>query len=161
MANTQILEEKQQVFNVLRVFLQGSSFEFPQATRVHQPQLENIALQMHVNVAVNEIDRMQRAVSVRVSLTGAGQDGDKKFILETTYAGIFEVAGLSADAEEALLNVACPAIIYPYLRAAVSDSMLRAMLPPFFLPEINWAMLHASTKTKSPVELMPAPLLTQ
>lgn len=161
MANTPILTEQQQVFNVLRVFLQDSSFEFPRALQVHQTQPENIALQLHVNVTVNELDQTQRAVSLRVSLTGAGQGGDKKFILETTYVGVFEVAGFTPATEEDLLHITCPAILYPYLRAAVSDSLLRAMLPPFFLPEINWPMLHASTKMKSPANLVPAPLLTQ
>jgi preprotein translocase subunit SecB len=41
-----------------------------------------------------------------------------------------------------VLGMACPQIIYPYLRGNVADVVQRAGFPPVHLAEINFQMLY-------------------
>jgi preprotein translocase subunit SecB len=45
---------------------------------------------------------------------------------------------------QVILGVACPTMVYPYLRAIVSDVCTRAGFPPVLLTEVNFqAMFEA------------------
>ena len=48
--------------------------------------------------------------------------GDKTlFLVEAKQAGIFEIRNMPAEQLKPLLGIACPEIVYPYLREAISD----------------------------------------
>ena len=48
------------------------------------------------------------------------------------------------DQVQGILGVVCPQMIYPYLRAIVSDICTRAGFPPILLAEVNFqAMFEA------------------
>ena len=50
----------------------------------------------------------------------------------------------AGDQTQAILGIACPGMVYPYLRAIVSDVCTRAGFPPVLLSEINFqAMFEA------------------
>jgi len=53
-------------------------------------------------------------------------------------AGIFEIRNIPADQMQPIMGIACPQIVYPYLRANVSDLITRAGFPPVHLAEINF-----------------------
>jgi preprotein translocase subunit SecB len=41
-----------------------------------------------------------------------------------------------------IMGIACPQIVYPYLRANVSDLITRAGFPPVHLAEINFQAMY-------------------
>jgi len=43
-----------------------------------------------------------------------------------------------------IVSIACPGIVYPYLRAIVSDICTRAGFPPVTLAEINFQAMYES-----------------
>jgi preprotein translocase subunit SecB len=47
---------------------------------------------------------------------------------------------------EPLLGIACPNIIYPYLRANIADTITRAGFPPIHLTEINFEVFYHQRK---------------
>ena len=51
------------------------------------------------------------------------------FLIEAKQAGIFELRNLG-EQTQAILGIACPGMVYPYLRAIVSDVCTRAGFPP-------------------------------
>ena len=66
------------------------------------------------------------------------------FLIEAKQAGIFEIRNLPQDQLEGILAIVCPQMIYPYLRAIVSDVCTRAGFPPVVLTEVNFqAMFEA------------------
>ena len=80
------------------------------------------------------------------------------FLIECKQAGIFEVRLIPEDQLELLLGIACPNILYPYLRSNVSDMITRAGFPPFHLSEINFeAFYHQRKQTIA----QPAPTQVQ
>ena len=64
------------------------------------------------------------------------------FLVEIKQAGIFEIRNMPQDQMSAILGVACPQIVYPYLRANVADIITRAGFPPVHLAEINFQAMY-------------------
>jgi len=66
------------------------------------------------------------------------------FLIEAKQAGIFEIRNIPQDQLNQIIGIACPQIVYPYLRAIVSDVCTRAGFPPVLLAEVNFqAMFEA------------------
>jgi preprotein translocase subunit SecB len=69
------------------------------------------------------------------------------FLVEAKQAGIFEIRNIPQDQVQPIIGIACPQIVYPYLRAIVSDVCTRAGFPPVLLAEVNFqAMFEAQQK---------------
>jgi preprotein translocase subunit SecB len=78
-----------------------------------------------------------------VTVTVTTKVGDKvAFLVEAKEAGIFEIRNVPQEQMPLILNVVCPNIVYPYLRANVADVIQRAGFPPIHLAEINFEALY-------------------
>jgi preprotein translocase subunit SecB len=64
------------------------------------------------------------------------------FLVEAKQAGIFEIRNLPADQMGSIMGIACPQIVYPYLRGNVADIVNRAGFPPVHLAEINFQAMY-------------------
>jgi preprotein translocase subunit SecB len=64
------------------------------------------------------------------------------FLVECKQAGIFEIRHLPQEQMGPILGIACPQIIYPYLRANVADLITRAGFPPVHMAEINFQAMY-------------------
>jgi preprotein translocase subunit SecB len=82
-------------------------------------------------------------VCVTATVTTKVQD-KTLFLVEAKQAGIFEIRNLPDDQLQGILGIVCPQMVYPYLRAIVSDVCTRAGFPPILLTEVNFqAMFEA------------------
>jgi preprotein translocase subunit SecB len=87
---------------------------------------------------------------VSVTATVTTKVGDKTlFLVEAKQAGIFEIRNVPQDQLQGILGIVCPQMIYPYLRAIVSDVCTRAGFPPILLTEVNFqAMFEAQQQAQ-------------
>ena len=69
-------------------------------------------------------------------------DDKTLFLVEAKQAGIFEIRNIPEDQMGGVIGVACPQIIYPYLRGNVADVVTRAGFPPVHLAEINFQAMY-------------------
>ena len=51
------------------------------------------------------------------------------------------------------LGIACPGIIYPYLRAIVSDVCTRAGFPPVILSEVNFQAMYEAQQAQAQAQI--------
>jgi preprotein translocase subunit SecB len=80
---------------------------------------------------------------VAVSATVTTKIKDRTvFLVEVKQAGIFEIRNVPQEQMQAVMGIACPQIIYPYLRANVADIVTRAGFPPVHLAEINFQSMY-------------------
>jgi preprotein translocase subunit SecB len=88
---------------------------------------------------------------VSVTATVTTKVGDRTlFLVEAKQAGIFEIRNLPSEQVQGVLGVVCPQMIYPYLRAIVSDVCTRAGFPPILLAEVNFqAMFEAQQQAQA------------
>jgi len=64
------------------------------------------------------------------------------FLVEAKQAGIFEMRNIPDEQAQGIVGVVCPQMIYPYLRAIVSDVCTRAGFPPILLAEVNFQAMY-------------------
>jgi preprotein translocase subunit SecB len=64
------------------------------------------------------------------------------FLVEVKQAGIFEIRNLAQEQMGQIMGIACPQIVYPYLRGNVADLIQRGGFPPVHLSEINFQAMY-------------------
>ncbi|HVK31283.1 MAG TPA: protein-export chaperone SecB [Burkholderiaceae bacterium] len=130
------------VFNIQRMYLKDLSLEQPNAPQILLEQ-QQPAVDINLSVAVEGVSEGIFEVSVTATVTT--KVGDRTlFLIEAKQAGIFEIRDLPPEQMQAILGIACPGMVYPYLRAIVSDVCTRAGFPPVLLSEVNFqAMFEA------------------
>ena len=128
------------VFAIQRMYLKDLSLEIP-----HAPQIFLETKQPTVEVGL-DVTGQQVADGIyesTVTVTVTTKVGDKvAFLVEAKEAGIFEIRNVPQEQMPLILNVVCPNIVYPYLRANVADVIQRAGFPPIHLAEINFEALY-------------------
>ncbi len=124
------------VFQIQRVYLKESSLEQPNSPGIllvqEQPTVD-------IQLGVNAEPVADGIFEVSVTATVQTKIKDKTvFLVEAKQAGIFEIRNLAPDQMSQVMGIACPQIVYPYLRGNVADLIQRAGFPPVHLSEINF-----------------------
>jgi preprotein translocase subunit SecB len=130
------------VFQIQRMYLKDLSLEQPNSPQI---LLEQTQPQVEINLGMGAEQVSDGIVEVTVTATVTTKVGEKVlFLVEAKQAGIFEIRNVPADQMQGIVGVVCPQMIYPYLRAIVSDVCTRAGFPPILLTEVNFqAMFEA------------------
>jgi preprotein translocase subunit SecB len=130
------------VFQIQRMYLKDLSLEQPNAPHI---LLEQQQPQVDINLTLSAENVTDGIFEVCVTATVNTKVGDKTlFLVEAKQAGIFEIRNVPQDQVEGILGIVCPQMVYPYLRAIVSDVCTRAGFPPVLLTEVNFqAMFEA------------------
>ncbi len=128
------------VFQIQRIYLKELSLEQPNSPAI---LLEQAQPQVDIQLAVGSEQVADGLYEASVTVTVHTKIGDKTvFLVEAKQAGIFEIRNLPADQMGPVLGMACPQIVYPYLRGNVADAVQRAGFPPVHLAEINFQALY-------------------
>ena len=69
--------------------------------------------------------------------------------------GIFEIRNLPEDQMGPILGIACPQIVYPYLRGNVADVIQRGGFPPVHLAEINFQAMYEQQQAQAAGQAAP------
>ncbi len=130
------------VFQIQRMYLKDLSLEQPNSPQI---LLQQVQPQVDINLAIAAEPVADGVYEVAVTATVTTKVADKTlFLIEAKQAGIFEIRNLPEDQLQAIIGIACPGMVYPYLRAVVSDVCTRAGFPPVILSEVNFqAMFEA------------------
>jgi preprotein translocase subunit SecB len=128
------------VFQIQRVYLKDISLEQPNSPEIllnqEQPAVD-------IQLGVDALPITDGLYEVSVTATVHTKIGDKTvFMVEAKQAGIFEIRNMPPEQLNAVLGIACPQIVYPYLRGNVADVITRAGFPPVHLAEINFQAMY-------------------
>jgi preprotein translocase subunit SecB len=135
-------------FNIQRMYLKDLSLEQPNAPQI---LLEQTQPQVDINLTLAAAPVQDGIFEVTVTATVNTKVGEKTlFLVEAKQAGIFEIRNVPQEQLEGILGIVCPQMIYPYLRAIVSDVCTRAGFPPVMLTEVNFqAMFEAQQQARA------------
>ena len=130
------------VFQIQRMYLKDLSLEQPNSPQL---LLDQTQPKVDINLGMSAEPVADGIVEVCVTATVTTKVGDKTlFLVEAKQAGIFEMRNIPDDQAQGIVSIVCPQMIYPYLRAIVSDVCTRAGFPPILLTEVNFqAMFEA------------------
>ena len=133
-------QPQQATFQIEKVYMKDASLEIPHAPEVFmqaaQPQLE-------VRLDTGSTPVSEGYYEATVSATVTAKMGERTmFLCEAVQAGIFQVRNVPAEDLNPLLGVACPTILFPYLREAISDLITRGGFPPVLLAPVSFEALY-------------------
>ena len=129
-------------FSIQRIYLKDLSLELPNAPAIlleqGQPQVD-VQLNLHAEPVVDGL------YEVSVTATVTAKVNDKVlFLVEAKQAGLFEIKNVPQEQMQPIIAIACPQIVYPYLRATVADTLNRTGFPPVHLTEVNFQAMYES-----------------
>ncbi|MEQ1602297.1 MAG: protein-export chaperone SecB [Methylophilaceae bacterium] len=134
-------QEQQPGFGIEKVYVKDASLEIPNAPQVFTwrdaPQI-NIEL----NSAAQKVDEAIFDVTLTVTVTSKVGE-NTAFLVQVAQAGIFQLRNIPESDLGMILGIACPNILFPYAREAVSDLVVRAGFPPVILSPVNFEALYA------------------
>lgn len=128
------------VFQIQRVYMKEASLEQPNSPAILLEQ-EQPSVDIQLGVEAQQAAEGMFEVSVTATVTTKIKERTV-FLAEVKQAGIFEIRNLPADQMQAVMGIACPQIVYPYLRGNVADIITRAGFPPVHLAEINFQAMY-------------------
>ena len=147
------------VFQIQRVYLKDLSLEQPNSPGI---LLEQEQPTVDIQLGVDAQPVADGVFEVTVSATVQTKIGDKTvFLVEAKQAGIFEIRNLPEEQMGPILGIACPQIVYPYLRGNVADVVQRAGFPPVHLAEINFQAMYEQQQQALAAGQVAAPTLAQ
>lgn len=141
------------VFQIQRVYLKDMSLEQPNSPQILLNQEQpGVDIQLGVEAAP-VADGM---FEVCVTATVHTKIEDKTvFMVEAKQAGIFEIRNMQPEQMSSILGIACPQIVYPYLRSNVADVIQRGGFPPVHMAEINFQLMYEQQQQQAGAEATP------
>lgn len=141
------MADENPIFQIQRMYLKDLSLEQPNSPQI---LLEQQQPQVDINLAMGAENVADGVFEVTVTATVTTKVADKVlFLVEAKQAGIFEIRNVPQDQLNGIIGIVCPQMIYPYLRAIVSDICTRAGFPPIMLTEVNFqAMFEAQQQAE-------------
>lgn len=104
----------------------------------------------HVNfdVSAESIDDTKTEVTLRI--TAGVKNGEKTiYLLELSYVGLFMLSGLAPEMREDILMTECPRLLFPFVRAIVTNITQDSGFPPLYLaPAVDFGMMWQQKKSQ-------------
>ncbi len=135
------------VFQIQRMYLKDLSLEQPNSPQILLEQSQP-AVDIQLGLGAEAIADGIYEVAVTATVTTKVND-KVLFLVEAKQAGIFEIRNIPAEQLDQIIGIACPGIVYPDLRAIVSDVCTRAGFPPVMLAEVNFQAMYEAQRAQA------------
>ncbi len=136
----EVANTSEAIFQIQRMYLKDMSLEQPNSPQI---LLEADGPSVDINIGIEQAQIGEAVFEVCVTGTVTAKVKDKVlFLVECKQAGIFEVRNFPDEQLAPILGVNCPQMIYPYVRAHITDIITRAGFPPVLLNEINFQAIY-------------------
>ena len=143
-------QNNQPVFSIEKVYVKDLSLEIPNAPGIF---LERDAPQVDIQLHHSSTGVEDGIYETTLTVTVTAKLKDKTmFLVEVAQAGIFVARNIPAQELEQVLGIACPNILFPYVREVISDTVVRAGFPPVILSPVNFEAIYASQRQQAPAQ---------
>jgi preprotein translocase subunit SecB len=140
MSDTAAPQQPAATFQIEKVYVKDVSLEIPNAPQVFMQQAQP---QLEVQIDSGATPFADGYYEATVTATVTAKTGERTlFLAEVVQAGIFQLRNIPADDLKPLLGIACPTVLFPYLREAVSDLVIRGGFPPVLLAPVSFEAIY-------------------
>ena len=151
-------QNNQPVFSIEKIYVKDLSLEIPNAPGIFlEREAPQVDIQLHHNSTGVEDGVYQCTLTVTVT---AKVKDKTMFLVEAAQAGIFVARNIPAAELEAVLAIACPNILFPYVREVISDVVTRAGFPPVLLAPVNFEAIYQAQRDPQPAQQGGVQLIT-
>jgi preprotein translocase subunit SecB len=125
---------------VHKIYVKDVSFEAPGSPQVFTEQWSP---QVDVQLSNQSQVLNDELYEVVLGVTSTVRSGEKTvYLAEVRQAGIFFIKGFEQQHLGIILGTACPNILFPFAREAISDLVTRGGFPQLLLAPVNFDMLY-------------------
>ena len=136
--------QNQPVFAIEKIYVKDLSLEIPNAPQAFlEREAPTVDIQLHHNSVGVDEGIYQTTLTVTVT---AKVKEKTLFLAEAAQAGIFILRNIPATDIDAVLGIACPNILFPYVREVISDIVTRAGFPPVVLNPVNFEAIFQAQR---------------
>jgi preprotein translocase subunit SecB len=128
--------------SILAQYTKDLSVENPSAPQVFSWQVQP-GLDVQFNIAVNTAAEDVHEVTLKIEVSARSENG-VHFVVDLSYAGLFGLRNLPAEALQPFLLVEAPRMLFPFARQIVSEAIANAGFPPLLLDPIDFASAYMS-----------------
>ena len=128
------------VVGLLTQYVKDLSFENPRAPAVLQNQ-QGPEINVQFDIAANQVGEDAHEVALKIEVR-AETTGEVTFLVDLTYAGLFGVRNVPADALQPFLLGEAPRLLFPFARRVVADTIRDGGFPPLLLEPIDFNTLY-------------------
>jgi preprotein translocase subunit SecB len=134
------------------------SLEIPNAPQIFlEREAPQVDIQLHHQSSKVDEGVYQTVLTVTVT---AKVKEKTLFLVEAGQAGIFTIRNIPDVDMGPILGIACPNILYPYVREVVSDIVMRAGFPPVLLTPVNFeALFQAQQQAQAEQQKEASPII--
>jgi preprotein translocase subunit SecB len=127
--------------SIVTQYIKDMSFENPRAPQAAPQGAGRPEIQIKVDVTAKAMgeDRYEIALQLNVDAKAAGE---AIFIMELTYAGVFQLANIPKESLQALVMIECPRLLFPFARRIVADATRDGGFPPLMIDPIDFVALY-------------------
>lgn len=138
---------QQPVFTIEKLYVKDMSLEIPNAPRIFlERETPEVNIQLHTKG--ERIDEGMYEVLLTITVTAKVKE-KTMFLVEVQQAGVFQIRHVPEAEMDPVLGIACPNILFPYLREAVSDIVTRAGFHAVILNPVNFEALYYQGKQQA------------
>jgi len=133
---------QQNTFDIRKIYVKDISVESPNAPGIFlkDPTAPEVGVDASIRASKLEQDDFYEVV---LGMTITSKMGEETaFLVEVQQAGVFHIVGLPESDLPLALEIACPNILLPFAREAVSDLVGKAGFPQLLLSPINFEGLY-------------------
>jgi preprotein translocase subunit SecB len=128
-------------FRIERVFLKDSSFESPNSPEVFIKQWRP-EIKVDINTRATGLGEDLQEVILSATVTATLEENMVAFIVEIQQGGIFLIQGAEPNQLSQIIGIACPNTLFPYLREAMDNLVVKGGFPPLQLAQVNFEALY-------------------
>jgi preprotein translocase subunit SecB len=133
-------EDTAPAVGVLSQYVKDFSFENPNAPGIYQSQI-NPAVDVQFNIGSQQVAEDVYEVVLKIEVK-AQHEGQVAFLVDLSYAGLFGMRNVPADAIDPFLLGEAPRLLFPFARRILADAVRDGSFPPLMLEPIDFNGLY-------------------
>jgi preprotein translocase subunit SecB len=130
-------------FHIQKIYVKASAFDIPGKPVAYSEWEPQTKLELEIKHQPLEEDIYDVALRLKVV---AELKGKTAYSAEVVQAGILTIKNFSAEEKERVINVFAPNLLYPYLRARLSDLIISGGFPPFIAAPLDFETIYQERK---------------
>ena len=135
-------------FKVNVQYIKDFSFENPNAPKIFNKTNRSPEINFDVNVLSSPLGNDLFEVSLSISVK-AQSEQEVLFQLELVYCGVFSVLGSKDNEHKQILLIEAPKLLFPFVRAIISDTTRDGGFMPLILQPIDFEKLYKDKMSKN------------
>ena len=139
--------EQPQSFTVKGQYIKDLSFENP-----HAPQSlmagGKPSIEVNVDLKAQKLQDSVYEMTLHIAARAVAE-GNTMFLVDLSYAGIFQVSNIPEERIEPMIMIDCPFVLFPFARRVIADITRDGGFPPLMLDPIDFHALYLQNRERA------------